>query len=74
MRAEVRRYMVIPGQATSYKIGMLKILELRAEAEAELGDDFDIRAFHDTILGGGAMPLTILERRVDEWVAEVKAG
>ena len=72
--SEVRRYMVLPGQATSYKIGMLKIQELRAKAESELGDQFDIRAFHDTILGGGAMPLTILERRVDDWIAEVKAG
>lgn len=73
-RSEVRRYMVLPGQATSYKVGMLKIQELRRDAEAELGDAFDIRAFHDTILGGGAMPLAILERRVDDWVASVKAG
>ena len=73
-RSEVRRYLVLPGQATSYKVGMLKIQELRRDAEAELGDAFDIRAFHDTILGGGAMPLAILERRVDEWVETVKAG
>jgi len=73
-RSEVRRYIVLPGQATSYKIGMLKIQELRRKAEAELGDDFDIRAFHDTILGGGAMPMAILERRVDEWIANIKAG
>jgi uncharacterized protein (DUF885 family) len=73
-RSEVRRYIVLPGQATSYKIGMLKIQELRRKAEAELGDDFDIRAFHDTILGGGAMPLAILERRVDEWIADVRAS
>lgn len=73
-RSEVRRYIVLPGQATSYKIGMLKIQELRRRAEAELGEAFDIRAFHDTILGGGAMPLAILERRVDEWIANVKAG
>lgn len=73
-RSEVRRYIVLPGQATSYKIGMLKIQELRRDAEAELGDAFDIRAFHDTVLGGGAMPLAILERRVDEWIATVKAG
>ena len=72
-RSEVRRYLVLPGQATSYKIGMLKIQELRRDAEAELGDAFDIRTFHDVILGGGAMPLAILERRVDEWVAGVKA-
>ena len=70
--SEVRRYMVLPGQATSYKVGMLKIQELRRKAEAELGDKFDIRAFHDTILGGGAMPLAILERRVDEWIASLK--
>jgi uncharacterized protein (DUF885 family) len=70
-RSEVRRYMVSPGQATSYKIGMLKIQELRRKAEAELGDRFDIRAFHDTLLGGGAMPLTILEQRLDRWVASV---
>ena len=58
-RAEIRRYLVLPGQATSYKIGMLKILELRAYAKAELGEDFDIRAFHDTVLGGGALPLEL---------------
>jgi len=73
-RAEVRRYITWPGQATGYKIGMLKIQELRRKAEAELGDQFDICAFHDTILGGGAMPLTILERRVDQWIANTKAG
>ena len=73
-RSEVRRYIVLPGQATSYKVGMLKIQELRAKAETELGDAFDIRGFHDTVLGGGAMPLAILERRVDEWIAGVQAG
>ena len=73
-RSEVRRYLVLPGQATSYKVGMLKIQELRTDAEAELGDKFDIRGFHDTILGGGAMPLALLERRVDAWVEEMKAS
>jgi len=73
-RSEVRRYLVIPGQATSYKIGMLKIQELRRDAEAALGDKFDIKGFHDTVLGGGAMPLSMLERRVDQWVENVKAG
>ncbi|MFC3053473.1 DUF885 domain-containing protein [Kordiimonas pumila] len=72
-RAEVRRYFVLTGQATSYKIGMLKILELRKKAEEELADDFDIKAFHDTVLGGGALPLTILEKRVDQWIAAQKA-
>jgi len=71
-RSEVRRYMVLPGQATSYKIGMLKIQELRRKAEAALGTRFDIRAFHDTVLGGGALPLTVLETRVDRWIATVK--
>ncbi|MDT0583764.1 DUF885 domain-containing protein [Brumicola blandensis] len=67
--SEVRRYLVLPGQATGYKIGMIKIQELRKRAEDTLGDKFDIRAFHDTILGGGGLPLTILERKVDAWIA-----
>lgn len=74
IRSEVRRYLVIPGQATSYKIGMLKILELRQKAEAELGDRFDIRGFHDTVIGGGAMPLSVLERRIDDWIAAQKSS
>ncbi|HMP99657.1 MAG TPA: DUF885 domain-containing protein [Cyclobacteriaceae bacterium] len=72
IKAEVQRYMVVPGQATAYKIGMLKIQELRAKAENELGAKFDIREFHDTILDGGAMPLEILERKVDNWIASKK--
>lgn len=73
VRSEVHRYFVIPGQATSYKIGMMKILEIREKAKAELGDRFDIRSFHDVVLGGGGLPMNILERRVDEWVASQKA-
>ncbi|MEO0907826.1 MAG: DUF885 domain-containing protein, partial [Pseudomonadota bacterium] len=73
-RSEVQRYFVLPGQATSYKIGMIRIQELRAKAEAELGEDFDIRGFHDTVLDGGSMPLSILETRVNNWIASVKAG
>ena len=73
-RSEIQRYIVMPGQATSYKIGMMKIQQLRKKAEDELGDKFDIRAFHDTVLGGGALPLEILERRVDQWIEEVKAA
>ncbi len=72
VRSEVQRYLVLPGQATSYKIGMLRILELRKKAEEELGDDFDIRGFHDTILGGGSVPLDILEQQIDQWIAAVK--
>jgi uncharacterized protein (DUF885 family) len=66
--AEVRRYFVWPGQATCYKIGMLKIQELRARAEQSLGDKFDIRQFHDVLLGTGAVPLKILERIIDDWI------
>jgi uncharacterized protein (DUF885 family) len=68
--AEVERYFVMPGQATAYKIGMLKILELRERAREKLGDRFDIRAFHDVIIGDGDMPLEILERKVDKWIEE----
>ena len=69
IKAEVQRYMVMPGQATSYKIGMLKIQELRKMAETELGNKFDIKGFHDIILGGGALPLELLERKVKAWIS-----
>jgi len=74
VRSEVQRYYVLPGQATSYKIGMIRIQELRARAEEELGEDFDIRGFHDTVLGGGAVPLSILETRIERWIESVKAS
>jgi uncharacterized protein (DUF885 family) len=67
--AEIERYLVNPGQALSYKVGMLKILELRERARAALGSRFDLRAFHNLVLTGGAMPLAILEQRVDAWIA-----
>jgi uncharacterized protein (DUF885 family) len=73
VRSEIRRYIVTPGQATAYKVGMLKILELRERATEALGDRFDIRGFHDTVLGGGALPLSILERRVDDWIARERS-
>jgi len=68
IRDEVDRYIVWPGQATAYKIGMLKIDELRDMAEEKLGDDFDIREFHDVILANGPVPLSILEELVTEWI------
>ena len=71
--AEIERYFVMPGQATAYKVGMTKILELRALAERELGDRFDIREFHDVLLLGGSMPLDILEQRVRAWIEDVRA-
>lgn len=66
--AEIDRYVSMPGQATGYKIGQLKILELRDRARAALGDRFDIRAFHNAILDDGALPLTVLETRIDRWI------
>lgn len=71
---EIERYVVWPGQATAYKTGQLAILRLRAKAEAELGSGFDLRKFHELVLGNGAMPLGILEETVDDWIAEQKAA
>ncbi len=69
VEAEIERYLVNPGQALAYKIGMIKIQELRARAEAELGDRFDIREFHKVILLNGAMPMPLLERQVEAYIA-----
>ena len=71
-RAQIERYMVWPGQALGYKIGSLKIMELRRRAENALGDRFDIRKFHDIVLGEGTLPLSLLEAKVDRWIAQSK--
>lgn len=71
--AEIERYLVMPGQALAYKVGMQKILELRARAKDRLGEKFDLSAFHDLVLTGGDLPLALLEQRVDVWIGEQAA-
>ena len=66
---ETNRYIVVPAQALGYKVGQLKLLELRERARQALGARFDLRAFHDEVLGGGALPLDVLEARIDAWIA-----
>jgi len=73
IQSETDRYIAYPGQALAYKLGQLKILELRERAKKELGDKFDIRHFHDEILDGGALPLDVLDARVNGWIEEQKA-
>ncbi|MGC7100481.1 DUF885 domain-containing protein [Amycolatopsis lurida] len=70
IESEVDRYIAFPGQALSYMVGRLEIQRIRAAAEAALGERFDIRAFHDVVLGGGALPLSVLDAVVTEWVAK----
>ena len=67
---EIERYIVMPGQACAYKIGMLKILELREKVKQELGNSFDLREFHNVVLKSGAVPLNILENIVDYYISE----
>jgi uncharacterized protein (DUF885 family) len=71
--SEVERYIVSPGQACAYKVGQLKILELREKAKKELGDRFNIKDFHNVVLKNGAMPLQILEQQVDRYIQSKKA-
>ncbi len=73
-QTETDRYIAWPGQALAYKMGQLEILKLRERAKQELGAKFDIKAFHDEVLNGGAMPLDLLDARVNRWIAEQKAG
>ena len=73
VKSEIERYIVAPGQACAYKVGMLKIQELRARAEKELGNKFDLREFHDAVLKNGALPLEILEEQVNQYIQRKKA-
>jgi len=72
--SEAERYMAVPGQALAYKVGQLKITELRERATHALGDDFDIRDFHAMVLDAGPQPLVVLEQRVDQWISEAAAS
>ena len=72
--AEIERYFVMPGQALAYKVGMNTILALRERAQAELGPKFDLKAFHDVVLGAGSMPMTLLEQRVDAWIEDERGA
>jgi uncharacterized protein (DUF885 family) len=66
--AEVERYMAIPGQALSYKVGQLTILRLRADAEKALGDKFDLKGFHDQLLTSGSLPMAVMENKIADWI------
>jgi uncharacterized protein (DUF885 family) len=69
VEAEIERYLVNPGQALAYKVGMMKIVELRERAKQALGEEFDLKSFHDQVLTHGALPMYLLERVVDDWIS-----
>jgi prolyl oligopeptidase len=69
---EIDRYLIMPGQALAYKIGQLKILELKRKSRQQLGEEFDIKEFHHVVLGEGALPLNVLEERVDQYIESFK--
>jgi uncharacterized protein (DUF885 family) len=71
---EIERYIVMPGQACAYKIGMLKILELREKAKSSLGEQFDLKEFHNVVLKSGAVPLNVLEEIVDKYISETSVS
>jgi len=73
VKSEIERYIVAPGQACAYKVGMLKIQELRSRAQQELGNKFDQREFHETLLKNGSLPLKILEEQVNDYIQKKKA-
>jgi len=70
--AEVERYIAIPSQALAYKIGALTIMRLKDKAKKQLGSKFDVREFHNQVLNTGALPLTVLEKKIDDWIAASK--
>jgi uncharacterized protein (DUF885 family) len=72
IQSETDRYIAWPAQALAYKLGQLKFLELRARARKELGDQFDIKSFHDQMLNGGVLPLDLLDARTNDWIHQQK--
>ena len=71
---QIDRYISWPGQALSYKVGEIKIRELRAKAEKQLGAQFDIRSFHDTVIGQGSLPMAVLEDVINDWITQQKSA